>query len=104
MGQLDHGGSVLGRWPGLLTDRYDQISGFAFLPNGGVYLSHRRLGADEGMVHSKLDKQTGEWKRIDVSAIYPDDGRNHATRILGADGDLLVVAVDRLHLFWVRPE
>ncbi len=101
--ELDPDGAILGRWPGVSAHPGERIGGFGFLPDGRVYVSHRRLGVYRTR-YSTLDKLTRDWALIDASRIYPDDGRNHSMQIYGNDGNLLVIGVDRQHLFWARPE
>ncbi len=96
--ELDLDGSVRARWPGLPTDSLDMILGFGYLPDGTVYLGQGGLN-DDGVNFWRLDKETGEWIRIDSRVLVEAAGRG--VRLLGTDGEFLVVGTSA-RVLWVE--
>lgn len=90
-------GSILGRWKGVDTGSPLATRGVAFTSDGSVYLSMLEGGGAQPRTQVyKLNKQLGTWERVATSGPY--------ARILGADGNQVVVTPGLPQLLWIRPE
>jgi len=90
-------GSILGRWKGVDTGSPLATRGVAFTSDGSVYLSMLEGGGAQPRTRVyKLNKQLGTWERVATAQPY--------ARILGADGNQVVVTPGLPQLLWIRPE